>query len=255
MRRLQSVLLAGLFAASLSTVFADPSAATVFASATLSTKLATLNPYTATAGAGISSVGVVRSAGGKITAITGVPSGLFVLNTVIAITDPAAAPIAGLQITQSNKAGAFALAGGHIGGQMPMSGFNKVCLFSQCDNATTPPPANLVVPITVVGSGGSVSASTLVEITAIGAPWTTGTAAVGTVSIKGFAKNITNTASASKVDIRLVTPIFISTNIGASAVVPAFSTLEFTPEPGIALGFGAAITTLLALGRQRMRKS
>jgi len=263
MRRLQSVLLAGLFAASLSTLFADPSAATVtkFGSATLGTALSTLPPYQTTAiGSVLSSVNGLRSAGGKITAITGIPASMFTLNGfLVPITDPAAAPIAGLQITQANQAGAFAVTGGHhLAGQMPMNGVNKVCLFSACDNTLTPPPANLTVPIDVVGAGGAVSVSTLVNITALGAPWTTATASVGTISMKGFAHNITNTASASKIDIKLVTPIFISTNIGASAVVPAFSMLEFkgaAPEPAVALGFGAAITTLLALGRQRMRKS
>ena len=256
MRRLQSVLLAGLFAASLSTVFADPSAASVtkFGTATFTSQLATLPPYGTQANPGLlSQVNGLRSAGGKLTAITGIPSRMFALTAlVIPITDPAAAPISGLQITQSNKPGMFAVSAGHLAGQMGLNGVNKVCLFASCSGQ---PPANLTVPVTPVGVGGSVAVSTAVNITAIGAPWTTGTASVGTISIQGFAHHITNTSTAGQLQIRLVTPIFISTNIGTSAVVPAFDILDFTPEPGVALSFGAAIATLLALGRQRMRKT
>jgi hypothetical protein len=53
-----------------------------------------------------------------------------------------------------------------------------------------------------------------------------------------------------------VTPIFISTNIGAFAVVPAFGffNLHFVPEPGTLVLLGSGIAGLVAFGRSRARK-
>ncbi len=67
----------------------------------------------------------------------------------------------------------------------------------------------------------------------------------------GPASGTTSTLNPSGT-MRLVTPIFISTNIGASAVVPAFGflTLHFVPEPGTALLLGAGIAALIAGGRR-----
>ncbi|HTY19566.1 MAG TPA: PEP-CTERM sorting domain-containing protein, partial [Myxococcota bacterium] len=173
---------------------------------------------------------------------------------VLPVTDPAAAPIGGLQLTAHNSAGAFA--GATLGGVMPIAGFTKVCLFSACDNVTTPPPANLNVPLNNVGSGGAAFVATLVNLTAIGAPWTAGTAAVGTLAIAGFqhgpASLASSTANASG-SIRLVTPVFVSTNISASAVVPVFGILDlhFVPEPGTLLLLGSGIAGLVMFGRSK----
>ena len=164
---------------------------------------------------------------------------------------------------------------------MPLAGVNKVCLFSACNNATTPPPANLTVPVSVVGKGGSVFVATLVNLTAFGAPWTTGTAVIGSgmaaVMQRGFitkmmtvmipptpmgmtttmVPNTTQPGGQPGTAIRLVTPVFVSTNIGASAVVPVFSILDFvvaTPEPEVAAGLAAVIGTLVVLGRSRLHR-
>jgi hypothetical protein len=53
--------------------------------------------------------------------------------------------------------------------------------------------------------------------------------------------------------VRLVTPIFISPNIGASTVVPAFGflTLHFVAEAGTALLVGAGIVGVIGAGRLR----
>jgi len=274
MRRLQSVLGAGLPAAFLVIGLAGPSEATPtpFFNGALTTILATLPPVTTPANTGVSStVGLSRNAGGAITKLT-IPKSLFTtMAFILPVTDPGAAPIKGVQVTQANNTGMFAPSAGHLAGLMPLNGVNKVCLFAGC---ASQPVANLTVPISPVGSGGNVTVSSLVNITAIGAPWTAGTALVGTVSVKGFTAtqpitvptpmggtemiNTMTPMGAKGTAIQLVTPIFVSTSIGASAVVPAFSLLNLmvpaTPEPGVAAAYGVAIGTLLVLGRRRWRK-
>ena len=170
---------------------------------------------------------------------------------ILPVTDPAAAPIAGLQLTAHNSDGNFS--GAVLGGTMPIVGVTKVCLFAPC---TAPPPANLTVPLNNLGQGGSATVATLVNITAIGAPWTAGTVSVGTVSITGFQHGpgslASSTAQASG-SIRLVSPVFVSTNIGASAVVPVFGILDlhFVPEPGTLLLLGSGIAGLVMFGRSK----
>jgi hypothetical protein len=57
--------------------------------------------------------------------------------------------------------------------------------------------------------------------------------------------------------VSLVTPVFVSTNIGPSAVVPvfAFLNLHFVPEPGTLVLLGAGIAGLVSSGRTRNRKA
>jgi hypothetical protein len=170
----------------------------------------------------------------------------------VPVTDPAAFPIAGVVGTAHNGAGAFAEQGGKLGGILPILGTAKVCLYGACSS----PVANLVVPISVVGQGGAATAAGAVDVTVIGAPWTTGTVSIGTVTAMGFARGpgsgATSTLQPSG-SIRLVTPVFISTNIGAFSVVPAFGflTLHFVPEPGTLLLVGAGVAALSASGARR----
>ena len=168
---------------------------------------------------------------------------------VLPITDPAAAPIKGLQVTAANAAGAFGgMSGGAGGGAMPLVGTTKVCLFGACSAAV----ANLAVPLAPVGAGGFAQVTAAVNLTVIGAPWTTGTAAIGTVTAMGGGVPASNTGAASGV-LTLVTPVFVSTNIGASAVVPVFGilTLHFVPEPGTLVLLGSGIAGLVAFGARR----
>ena len=50
-----------------------------------------------------------------------------------------------------------------------------------------------------------------------------------------------------------MTPVFLSINIGASAVVPIFGILDvhFIPEPGTLLLLGSGIARLVLFGRTR----
>ncbi len=201
---------------------------------------------------------VARAANGQLNAISFASDVFSVVGQLLPVTDPAALPIVGIVATIMNDVPDFMRAtNGRIGGQMPLAGVNKVCLFgASCAVAGT----NLAVPISVVGKGGTATAMGAVNITVRGAPWTQGTAAVGTITRMGNAGVITQvTPSVSKFTntIQLVTPVFVSTNIGPSAVVPVFGVLNMTiksaPEPGVIAAFGAAVVSLIAVGVARRR--
>ena len=180
------------------------------------------------------------------------PSDQFAISGfVLPITDASVFPIAGVQVTAANGPGLFSNHDGvGFGGEMPILGAAKVCLFGSCSAAVS----NLSVPLSVVGQGGVALVTGAVNLTVIGAPWTTGTAAVGANSIQGGVAPQSNTGAPSGL-VTLVTPIFISTNIGASAVLPAFGilTLHFVPEPGTLMLLGSGIMGLVAFGRSRVR--
>lgn len=172
---------------------------------------------------------------------------------LVPVTDPLAQPIRGVVATARNGAGGFAEQGGALGGVMPVLGVAKVCVFGSCDGGAI---ANLTVPISVVGAGGSAVASGLIDVTVVGAPWTTGTAAIGTITARGYARGPRGATSSTlqpSGSIRLVTPIFISTNLAASATVPAFGilTLHFVPEPGTLALLGGGLAALVGAGSRR----
>ena len=188
------------------------------------------------------------------TGITGLSPGIFsVSNLTVPVTDPAAFPITGVYVpSAANGTGNFAFDGlGNGGGLMSVTGSANICLFSPC---STPPPANVVVPFTTggvngVGLGGSpIPAPGAVNVTVIGNGWTTGTVSIGPVSATGSAFDGHS--------VTLVTPIVISTNIGADAPINAFGrmTLTFAPEPGTLLLLASGVAGLAVLGRKRMRQ-
>lgn len=233
-------------------------AATLDFSGSLSLRIATLNPIPVP-GSGSATVNGAGVAG-HLTSL-GIPAGPFAVEKfVLPVTDPSVFPIAGVQVTAQNAEGNFVGNGGAgFAGPMVINGQSKVCLFGSCSAALQ----NLSVPLSVVGNGNPAEqvafVTGAVNLTVVGAPWTTGTALIGDLQAGGFSQ-MGGVAPASNTGaegghVTLVTPLFISTNIGASAVVPAFGIFDisFAPEPGAIAAIGAAFLTLVAVGVSRRR--
>lgn len=148
---------------------------------------------------------------------------------------------------------------GAAGGTMPLLGLAKLCLFAPCE---TPPPANISIPLSVVGAGGGATHSGAVNVTVLGAAWTAGTitldsAAAGALQIAGFAHGAasnTSSVAAPGGTLSLVTPIAVSTSIATTAyfeLTYARLTLQFVPEPGTAGLLGVGLLALVQAGRRR----
>jgi hypothetical protein len=184
----------------------------------------------------------------------GLPSGVFSADGLtVTITAPTAAPVGGLQITAENGVGAFVRPNG---GAMAIAGFAKVCVFGPCSGAL----ANLTVPLSVIGAGGTATAEGAINVTVIGAPWTTGTAVVGTETAMGYARgaagNASSTAAASG-EIQLVTPVRILTNLSADlSTIAGFGvlTLHFVPEPSTLVLLAGGLIATTALGSRSKRR-
>jgi len=168
---------------------------------------------------------------------------------VVPITTPTAAPIGGFVVTARNGAGSFERS---RGGVMPILGSVKVCLFGSCDSAV----ANLTVPLSVVGVGGVATVEGLGNVTVVGAPWTTGTASVGTATAVGYARGPngeTSSTARPSGEIQLVTPIRIYTNLSsATGAITAFAVLNlhFVPEPTTLVLLGAGLVATAVFGRR-----
>ncbi|RIL00025.1 MAG: hypothetical protein DCC71_19430 [Proteobacteria bacterium] len=195
---------------------------------------------------------VIGSGGAGHSSALALPGASFETTAlVVPVTDPLAQPVFGLQATVENGAGTLAgSGGGGFGGALPLAGSFRVCLFASCPFAVT----NVVVPLSVVGQGGFFHAAGGVNLTVVGAPWTTGTVAVGSVTAMGGVSPLSNSGAPSG-SVALVTPIFVSTNVAPFSIVPSFGFLDlhFVPEPGTLVLLGGGLAGLLALGRGRPR--
>lgn len=207
-------------------------------------------------GAGVATVN--GSGGGASIASLALGGGVVGGDPVLVpITDPGAMPISGLLGTVGNLPGTLATGGGALGGLVPLSGVLKVCLFGS--GACSAPMANLSVPLSAVGGGGAGWVEGPVHLTVFGAPWTTGTAAIGSITRMGFAMgpaSASGSTAQSGGRLQLVTPISVTTNIGASAIVPAFATLtlHFVPEPVTSVLLAGGVAALAAAGARRGRR-
>ncbi len=210
----------------------------------------------------ISGSATVNGSGGgeHIATLTLAPGAFSTAGLTTSVTSTSQYPIRGVQLTLANGAGAFAETGmGQLNGAMPLLGTAKVCLFATCGAAG----ANLAVPLTVIGVGGSAASTGLVNVTVIGAPWTTGTAAVQLPIFSvpytrmGFAHGPASQPSSTAApggSLQLVTPIYVSTKLSVdNPFIVAFATLtlHFVPEQSTFALAAGGLVLLVAAGRRR----
>lgn len=76
---------------------------------------------------------------GHLTGLGLAASQLATSGLTVSFTDPAAFPVAGLQVTVHNGAGSFGGVGGAgFGGPMALAGMLKVCLYGACGGVRSP---------------------------------------------------------------------------------------------------------------------
>jgi len=223
-------------------------------------------PTSASGATGIAEV--LSTAGGVITRIE-FPAGVFAAEAIsIPFDDPTEMaympPIGGVQLTFANQAGVFSRvatpSGDRIQGVMPLTGIHKFCrLLVSCGD---PLAQNLTVPLSVIGKGGTTHTTNVPSITLSGGTWSTGSVTVdGPDQETGMIAGTVQAASNGTL-VRLVTPVFLSTNTtGSYPMTRGLGVLTFllkpVPEPGAMALLGTAIATLTGMGwrRRRTRKT
>ncbi len=260
--RLARIRSAVLWSSLLLLGLAPPAGAAILSfTGTLGFGVATL-PQAQISGSGVATVN--GSGGGVHLSSLTIPAGVFVGSASVVVYN--AAPVSGHLLTGSVSNGGGSFAGlsnsaNNTVGVMALSGVGIVCLFDACSGF---PGANLIVPLSVVGQGGTATATGLINITAIGAPWLKNTASVSigatVITIMGFAHGPASatqstTAQPSGV-LSLVTPIFLSTSVDGFPIVATFSrmTLHFVPEPSTLLLVSLGVFGFVIVGRRQTRK-
>jgi len=212
-------------------------------------------PYTAS-GSGVATV--VRTGSGQLQSLA-LAGGTFSIGGTFHIgDDPADFPLYSIAaISVGNGAASF----GPSGGTMPLAGALRICLFSAC--AT--PTAAFSVPLSVVGVGGSATATSQgVSVTVLGAPWTAGAVTVdvlgrGPMQFSGFAHgpaSVPSSVALASGTLQLVTPVYVSTSVAAFPVFDlgvARLTLHFVPEPGSLLLVAGGLGVLALRGGRPRR--
>ena len=152
--------------------------------------------------------------------------------SVLRTVPESARPIVSLSAAIANQPGTFerwAPSGVRaFGGAMPLSGYTKICLFFGCDAG---PLANVTVPMSVIGRRAVATVKGLVNLTVRGAPWSAQGARTQYGSwVSGTSMALTD----GGLELGLVTPIFISTNLPAIAEVPSWAKLHLLFGPASA---------------------
>jgi hypothetical protein len=272
MRKLLSILVAGLFAVGLA---GTASAKIVSGTVTTGTKL------------GFGKVGIVTATGVVTLNASGTDTHLFVLRIApsdpmdaepVPVTDPETTGTIASNIVDGGqgRGGTFApISGGSTPltqNTLALAGVARVCLIFAGCGSSLPLILTQNNGATGVGVGGIITIGYPgpIRISLINSPWQLHTAtrinstANGvTITrmhagfVHGPGSNTSSTAKPSGV-VSLITPIQVLTKgiAGNTTKIALFTslTLHFAPEPGLMLLLGSGVAGLALLGRSRMRK-